>query len=253
MLKNICFFALFCCLLASCSDTYRVMSYNVHHCRGVDNNIDYARVAEVINRVSPDFVALQELDSATSRNNGKVCIDELAAETGMFATYASAIKFGGGSYGIGLLSKEIPLSSCVLPLVSSGEARRLLVVEFQDCVVCCTHFPLDEDSRMSSAYILCNALRDCKKPLFLAGDMNCCVDDPEQQLLAGTYTVLNNPHDATYPSVSPEECIDFVYAMNNGYTFKSRASVVMFADSIASDHLPLYVDVDVSRGFFSIP
>lgn len=253
MYKKIPLLLLFCCLFASCSDTLRVMSYNVHHCRGVDDKIDYARVAEVITRVSPDFVALQELDSATARNNGKVCIDELAAETGMFATYASAIEYGGGSYGIGLLSREAPLSSCALPLASSGEARRLLVVEFDDYVVCCTHFPLDEKDRLSSAYILCDALRGCKKPLFLAGDMNCCVDDPEQQLLAGSFKVLNNPDDATYPSISPEECIDFVYAMNNGYTFKTRASVVMFADSIASDHLPLYVDVDVSRGLLSIP
>ncbi len=251
MFKNICFFALFCCLLASCNDTYRVMSYNVHHCRGVDKKIDYARIAEVITRVSPDFVALQELDSATARNNGRVCIDELAAETGMFASYASAIKFDCGSYGIGLLSKEAPLSSCVLPLVSSGEARRLLIVEFEKCVVCCTHFPLDEDSRLSSAYILCNALRDCKKPLFLAGDMNCNVHDPEQQLLAGSFTILNNPDDATYPSINPKVCIDFVYSMNNGYTCKPRASIVMFGDSLASDHLPLYVDVDVSRDLVS--
>lgn len=253
MYKNICIFFLFCCLFVSCSDSLRVMSYNVHHCRGVDNKIDYARIAEVINRVSPHFVALQELDSATARNNGRVCIDELAAETGMFATYASAIKFDGGSYGIGLLSREEPLSSCVLPLVSSGEARRLLVVEFEDCVVCCTHFPLDEKGRLSSAYIVCDALRGCKKPLFLVGDMNSHVGDPEQQLLAETFTVLNNPADATYPSINPEECIDFVYAMKNGYTCKPRASVVMFADSIASDHLPLYVDVEVSKNIFSIP
>lgn len=251
MYKNIAVFALFCFLFVSCSDSLRVMSYNVHHCRGVDDKIDYARIAEVINRVSLDFVALQELDSATARNNGKVCIDELAGETGMFATYASTIKFGGGSYGIGLLSRDEPLSSCVVPLVSSGEARRLLVVEFEDYVACCTHFPLDENDRLSSAYIVCDALRGCKKPLFLVGDMNSSVDDPEQQLLSVSFTILNNPADATYPSVNPEECIDFIYSMNNGYTCKSRASEVMFADSIASDHLPLYVDVEVSKNIFS--
>lgn len=253
MCKNICFFALLCCLMVSCSETVRVMSYNVHHCRGVDDKIDYARIAEVITRVSPDFVALQELDSATARNNGKVCIDELAEASGMYPTYAAAIKFGGGSYGIGLLSREEPLSSCVLPLVSSGEARRLLIVEFEDYVVCCTHFPLDDDDRLSSAYILCNALKECKKPLLLAGDMNSRDGDPEQQLLAGSFTVLNNPEEATFPSIAPEECIDFIYAMNNGYMCKPRASVVMFADSIASDHLPLYVDVDISKRLFSIP
>lgn len=254
MYKNIFLLALLCCLFASCGgDSLRVMSYNVHHCRGVDGKIDYERVAEVINRVSPDFVALQELDSATARNNGRVCIDEIAAVSGMYATYASAIKFGGGSYGIGLLSKEVPLSSFVLSLVSGGEARRLLAVEFEKYVVCCTHFPLDENDRLASAYILCDALQGCKKPLLLAGDMNCRVGDPEQQLLAGSFTILNNPEDATFPSINAYECIDFIYALNNGYLYKPRESVVMCADSIASDHLPLYVDVDVSPSLWSIP
>ena len=248
MNKILTSFILLCAMLVSCGgDTLRVMSYNVHHCRGVDGKIDYARTAEVINRVSPHFVALQELDSATARNNGKVCIDELAAETGMHATYASAIKFGGGSYGIGLLSREKPLSSRVVPLVSSGEARRLLVVEFDRCVVCCTHFPLKSADRMASVQVLCEALQECEKPLFLVGDMNCCVGDDEQLLLARSFKVLNNPADATFPSVNPEECIDFVYALDNGYSCEPLKSVVLDGDSIASDHLPLYVDVQVNR------
>lgn len=248
MYKNVCFWVFLFCLFVSCGDdAYRVMSYNVHHCRGVDDKIDYARIAEVINRVSPDYVALQELDSATVRNNGRVCIDELAAASGMYASYASAIKFGGGSYGIGLLSRERPLSSRVVSLASSGEARRLLMVEFENCVVCCTHFPLDGNDRLASAQIVCDALRGCEKPLFLVGDMNCCADATEQQLLARCFTVLNNPADATYPSVNPKECIDFVYALNNGYMYECRKSTVLFEDSMPSDHLPLYVDVDVSR------
>ncbi len=248
MYRNIFLFVVLCCFFVSCGgDTLRVMSYNVHHCRGVDDKIDYGRIAEVITRVSPDFVALQELDSATVRNNGRVCVDELAVATGMYATYASAINFGGGSYGIGLLSREKPVSSRVLPLVSSGEARRLLIVEFETCVLCCTHFPLNGNDRMASARVLCDALQGYEKPLLLAGDMNCCADAPEQKLLARSFTVLNNSNDATFPSINPKECIDYIYAMNNGCIYKPRTSVVMFGDSIASDHLPLYVDVDVSR------
>jgi endonuclease/exonuclease/phosphatase family metal-dependent hydrolase len=59
--------------------------------------------------------------------------------------------------------------------------------------------------------------------------------------------VLNNPADATYPSVNPEECIDFIYALDNGYSCETLKSEVLFGDSIASDHLPLYVDVKFER------
>ena len=235
--------------LASCSksDNLRVMSYNVHHCRGIDNKIDYKRIADVINRVAPDFVALQELDSATTRNNGKVCIDELARETGMHASYASAIYFGGGSYGIGILSKEKPIKTAVVPLASRGEARRLLIAEYEKYIVCCTHFALNADDRLASAQIVCDAVKQYKKPLLFAGDMNCVAADPEQAVIGSLFTTLNNPAECTYPSINANECIDYIYAMNNGYSYNVSESRVLVGDSIESDHLPLYVDVQISK------
>lgn len=236
-------------LLASCggSEELCIMSYNVHHCRGMDNKIDYKRIAEVINRVSPHFVALQELDSATSRNNGKVCIEELGKETGMYASYASAIKFGGGSYGIGLLSKEKPLTTTSVQLESRGEARRLLVVEFDKHVVACTHFPLNDEDREASAKIVCDALKGYKKPLFFAGDMNCYPDSPEQAVMMEHFTILNNTAECTFPSINPNECIDYIYCLKNGYGCTVKESCTMYGDSIASDHLPIYTVVELKR------
>jgi endonuclease/exonuclease/phosphatase family metal-dependent hydrolase len=164
----------------------------------------------------------------------------------MYASYASAIKFGGGSYGIGMLSKEKPLTTSVVPLVSSGEARRLLVVEFEKYVVACTHFPLKGDDREASARIVCDALRGYKKPLFLAGDMNCTTDTQEQKILGEYFTILNNSDECTYPSINPEECIDYIYCLKNGYGCTVKESSVLSGDSIASDHLPLYTTVELS-------
>lgn len=231
---------------AACSNSeqMRIMSYNVHHCRGIDNNIDYKRIAEIINRTNPDVVALQELDSATERNNGKVCINELANATKMHASYTSTIEFGGGSYGIGLLSQQKPLSTKTIALESRGEARRLLIAEFEKYIVCCTHFPLNADDRKASAEIICNSLKGHKKPLLLAGDMNCHTTAPEQSELLQMFSPLNDPLCGTYPSTTPHECIDFIYALKNGNTFKILGSEVLYNDSIASDHLPLYVDVE---------
>ena len=236
-------------LLASCggSEELCIMSYNVRHCRGMDNKIDYKRTADVLNRVSPHFVALQELDSATSRSNGKVCIEELGKETGMHASYASAIKFGGGSYGIGLLSKEKPLSSTSIPLESSGEARRLLVVEFDKYIVACTHFPLNDEDREASARIVCDALKDYRKPLFFAGDMNSYPDTPEQALMKEYFTILNNTAECTFPSINPKECIDYIYCLKNGYGYTVKESRTLYGDSIASDHLPIYTVVELKR------
>lgn len=46
----------------------KIMSYNVRHCAGMDLVVDYDRTANVIIKNQPDIVALQELDSMTSRS-----------------------------------------------------------------------------------------------------------------------------------------------------------------------------------------
>ena len=49
-------------------NSLRVMSYNVRNCRGMDEVVDYQRVADIMNRVDPDVIAVQELDSASVRS-----------------------------------------------------------------------------------------------------------------------------------------------------------------------------------------
>ncbi|ABA87271.1 metal-dependent hydrolase [Syntrophotalea carbinolica DSM 2380] len=41
--------------------TIRIMTYNIHGCRGTDGRTDPARILEVISRAGPDMVALQEV------------------------------------------------------------------------------------------------------------------------------------------------------------------------------------------------
>lgn len=57
-------------------NSLRILSYNVRNCKGMDNLTDYQRVADVINKIAPDVVAVQELDSVTQQNNGfTVCVN----------------------------------------------------------------------------------------------------------------------------------------------------------------------------------
>ena len=57
--------------------------------------------AQVFLRYAPDLVALQELDSATLRVDGRYIPGELGRMTGMHATFGRALGFAGGSYGVG--------------------------------------------------------------------------------------------------------------------------------------------------------
>ena len=123
-----------------------ILSYNVHNCIGMDKEYNYRRIANVISQTSPDIVALQELDSVTVRNKGIHALGELEKLTGMHGTYAAAIPFQGGSYGIGILSREIPIKYKIIPMPGREEKRTLIIAEFKDYVFCATHQSLTPEA-----------------------------------------------------------------------------------------------------------
>lgn len=224
-------------------NSIRVMSYNVKNCSGMDGVTDYQRIADVINRVNPDVVAIQELDSVTTRSQHVFVLKELADKTLMHRTYAPAINYQGGKYGVGLLSKEKPLANRTVSLPGREESRVLLIVEFEKYIVCCTHFSLTKEDRELSVPIIFDAVKDMHKPLFLAGDMNSVYDSPTQVLLREKFTTLNNYKENTIPVVNPNRCIDYIYGYENGNTYSVLKRQVLYEEQVASDHLPLFVDV----------
>ena len=157
----------------------QVMSYNVRHCAGMDMVLDYRRTALVISEQQPDVVALQELDSMTSRSGQCYQLGELATRTSYYPIFGSAIDFDGGKYGVGILTREPPLSSKTIPLPGE-EPRVLLVVELKDCVIDCTHLDLEEDQRLASVPLIAEEAQHWQKPFILTGDWN---DTPDSELL----------------------------------------------------------------------
>lgn len=229
------------------NNSIRIMSYNVHNGIGMDNLTDYQRIADVINRVAPDIVAVQELDSAAQRSNGAYVLKEIAGHARMHYTYGAAIDFQGGKYGIGILSKEKPLNYRTVPLPGREEKRLLLIAEFNNYIFCCTHFSLTEEDRNASVAIILDAIKDVKKPLFLAGDMNSEPESLTQELLGQYLTTFNNPQAPTFPVVEPKECIDYIYGYNNGNSYTVLKCQVLTDEQVASDHLPLFVDVRLKK------
>lgn len=215
----------------------QVMSYNVRHCAGMDMVLDYDRTATVISEQQPDVVALQELDSMTGRSGHHDQLGELAIHTGYYPVFGSAIDFDEGKYGVGILTREQPLSTKRIPLPGE-EPRVLLVVELKDYVLACTHLDLEEEQRLASVPLIVEEAQRWQKPFILAGDWN---DAPDSQLLQEMtkYFTLNSGDQASYPADEPQECIDYVAS------FKARPAVTLeysvIEEPAASDHRPLVV------------
>ena len=215
----------------------KVMSYNVRHCAGMDMIVDYDRTAAVIAEQQPDVVALQELDSMTGRSSQHDQLGELAVRTQYHPVFGGAIDFDGGKYGVGILTREQPLSTKRIPLPGE-EPRVLLVVELKDFVLASTHLDLEEEQRLASVPLIVEEAQRWQKPFILAGDWN---DAPDSQLLQEMtkYFSLHSGNQATYPADEPQECIDYIA------TFKERPAVTLeysvINEPAASDHQPLVV------------
>ena len=213
------------------------MSYNVRHCSGMDLVVDYDRTANVITAQQPDVVALQELDSMTGRSWQKYQLEELANRTNYYPIFGKAIDYDGGGYGIGVLTKEQPLSTKRIPLPGE-EPRVLLVVELKDYVIACTHLDLEESERLVSAPLIIEEAQRWEKPFILAGDLNDSINSPLLQELTKCFTI-NSENDPTFPADEPTECIDYVSTYNS-HSAKTLDYAVI-DEPEASDHRPLVV------------
>lgn len=214
----------------------QIMSYNVRHCAGMDMVVDYDRTANVIVQQQPDVLALQELDSMTGRSGNRDQLGELASRTGYHPVFGAAIEFDGGQYGVGILTREMPVSTKRIPLPGE-EPRVLLVVELEDYVIACTHLDLDEAQRMASVPLIVEEAQRWQKPFLLAGDWNDTPDSELIKTMTQYFTVLSD-NEATYPADKPNECIDYVGVFN------SRAEAIeshVIDEPEASDHRPLVV------------
>ncbi len=224
-------------------NSIRLMSYNVRNARGMDNITDYQRIADVINGAKPDIIAVQELDSVTNRSAGVDVLDVLSRNTLMFPTYAAAIDFDGGKYGIGVLSKEKPLSVRRIGLPGREEARMLLIVELEAYYFGCTHFSLNAEDRLKAVEIIKREAEKLDKPFFLAGDMNATPDSPEQEAMAESFTALTSPKENTYPATDPNTCIDYIYGYKGAENWSRLTNRGVIAEEVASDHRPLYAEI----------
>jgi endonuclease/exonuclease/phosphatase family metal-dependent hydrolase len=220
-----------------------ILSYNVRNCVGLDNAVNYQRVANAISKINPDIVAIQELDSSTTRSKHISVLNKLATFTGMVPTFHASINFQGGKYGIGILSKEKPLSIEGIALPGTEEKRSALLVEMKNYVFVCTHFSLTEKDRIQSVTLLNQFIAKYKKPVFLGGDLNTNPGSPAINSLAKNWYFLSDTTKRTIPANKPIDCIDYIMALKQEkYAFKVLNAAVG-DEPVASDHLPVWVKV----------
>ncbi|MDE5573355.1 MAG: endonuclease/exonuclease/phosphatase family protein [Muribaculaceae bacterium] len=220
----------------------KIMTYNVHNGIGLDKNRDHARIADVISSEKPDFVGIQEVDSMTNRSGNMFVLGDIAQKAGMEPTFAPAIPWDGGIYGIGLLSKTKPNKVKRVTLPGREEKRTMVIAEFDKYIIINTHLSLTPEDALESVKIIHEILPSLgSKPVILMGDLNSLPDSPVIKALQNDFTIVSPDNTPTFPANNPTERIDYIM-ISKGHNFNvTRAEVI--DDRIASDHRPVIVEI----------
>jgi len=239
----------------------RVMSYNVHGCRGMDGRISTDRIARVISRYNPDVISLQELDAFRKRSSGVAQAERIARRLGMFFQFHSTLHGKDEQYGRAIISRY-PMALIkqeILPNFSNKkvfEPRGVIWVMIDylgtKINVFNTHLSL-----LGPVQVLqCKAILgpdwishpDCKGPVILCGDFNMSPGTP------GYKTICNRLRDSqehnnkgkdpnqTFYAAHPFRRIDYAF-ITPEFEVKSIKVARTALEKVSSDHLPLVVDL----------
>jgi len=231
-----------------------VLSYNIHHGEGVDRKLDLQRIADVIKSVTPDLVALQEVDKGTQRTNRVDQPATLARLTGMKVVFGGNIRYEGGDYGNAVLSR-LPIKrhkNHLLPLFGDGEQRGLLEVEVEMAnggrmlLLLATHLDhrAGNRERLASAAAINKLVADrAGQPAVLAGDLNDLPDSKTLRRFGTVWTRANKKVLPTVPVSQPSKQIDFI--LFRPATRWKTIEVRVLDEAVASDHRAIFAVLEL--------
>jgi len=238
------------------------MTWNVHRCVGVDRRLDVGRVAAVIAQRQPDIVALQELDVCRQRTGVVDQAHAIAQRLGMHFHFNAAFTVEEERYGDAILTaaphrviKAGPLPG--LPGLRGLEPRGAIWLELEiderKLQVLNTHLGLVPHEQRAQALALVGAdwtgsRKASDPPLIVVGDFNATPHAQAYRTLAARFADARRQAPGpgltpTFPSRLPMLAIDHVFL--DGKVRAKRAETLSGPLArIASDHLPLVVDVE---------
>ena len=227
----------------------RIVSYNIHGCVGTDGRRDAERVAAVLEALAPDVVALQEVDSRASRGG----LDQamiVARRLGMqleegplLREHQRTLRQRGPEPLAAAPDGQRPVSRAGQPDAGLAGSRGRRAGTGCHWRIVTTHLDLRGRARSAQLRELAVRLAGLPAPLVLAGDLNEW--RPWRRGIGGLADVVDLlPALASFPGRRPLLALDRL-AVKGAF---ARAGPQVDASALArraSDHLPLWADVEI--------
>lgn len=247
------------------SHTIKVMSYNIQHGRGIDNDtVDLERIANVIRNSGADVVGLQEVDRFWSDRSDyqdqiKILAELLHDDGFEFYEYGANLDrephegYEERQYGTAVLSKY-PIKEVENVLIDSyGKEQRgvltaTLDINGVDMKIYNTHLALLIEDRLGQVEEIVELMQGFSGPKMLIGDLNTLSDFEDFNYLLETGQLTDTFAEIegafTYPAdgEEPTKRIDFILT-SPLITFDNQKVI----ETQASDHLPIILDATISE------
>jgi len=236
---------------------FRIATYNIHKCRGIEGRISPDRIVEVINQLDTDILCLQEVVNAP---NGASKYDQAGEIARALPGYAWA--FGanrplrGGTYGNMTLSR-IPMLAWRNHDIARGRGREergvlqtaIEIAKDEILHIFNVHLGTGFMERRFQAKKLIGpeilAQPELTGPRIVVGDFNEWTRGLTTKLLRNQFRSFRPKHawsyPRTFPGILPLLTLDHLYYERPLELEKSRLWRTRRA-LVASDHLPLIAD-----------
>ena len=236
-------------------DRLRVVTYNVHKCRGLDRRVSPDRIVTVLREVDADLIALQEVICVQGREDQHDQAHFIARQLGMEFRLGENRQLHGAAYGNVVISRyPIAFARNHDISIAGREQRGCLRVDIDlhgrhllhvyNVHLGTSFFERRHQARqLLTEDILINGGH--VGPRLLLGDFNEWTRGLASRLLAEHFDCadlrLHLGRTRTYPGILPVMHLDHIYfdddlRLQGGALHRSPAAL------IASDHLPIVAD-----------
>ena len=226
----------------------RLVSYNLHEYVGTDGDRSPRRILEVLDGLGADLLLLQEVRNTHRADQQFPVIDWLADRLGMTAFLGTTLLRDDAPYGNACLSRYQPATWQRHDLSVTGrEPRGLLEMQFGAELgglrVLTTHLGLRPRERRQQYQRIGELLNNRPAPsTVLGGDFN---DRRLPRAFRRTVPGASTVGRPSFPSRWPVLSLDRIHVWPEA-RLRSFAVVQNEQARVASDHLPVVAEIDIT-------
>ncbi len=243
------------------SSNIRLVTYNIHSCRGTDGKMDIERIVRVLSELDADVIALQEVQQAGTGSNTTSQLATLSRELEMEGHFTKTRPQGDEDFGIATLVRhpfQVRAEGTLPNRRGEPRAAQWLNIRAGDTAIDLvnTHLSVNFFERLSQLRALWRHPETGPSPsgvfprlptsdqLVLVGDFNAGYLSPEYRYLSrrlrNAQRCVRWALEATYPSRFPLLRLDHVWVAP-GWDVQDAVVARSPEAQMASDHLPLVV------------